>query len=120
MKKLTDIINDRLAESNNTHHATISYRPSNKANAMIEVMCKIYKTNKSSLFHSKISEVLAELLLSTKETIPLIEKCIESHNNIDLSNSAIGILLERQIITFDLTKNNPYLKKLNLSVKNDE
>ena len=120
MKKLTDIINDRLAESNNTHHATISYRPSNKDYAMIEVMCEIYKTNKSSLFHSKISETLAELLLSSKETIPLIEKCIESHKNIDLSNSAIGILLERKTITFDSTKDNPYLKKIDLRIKNHE
>lgn len=120
MKKLTDVINQRLAESSTDHYATISYRPSNKINAMIDVMCKIYGTNKTNFFHSKISELLTEILLSSKETIPLIEKTIEAHKNVDLSSSAIGILLEKNIIDFNLEEGNPYLKDLKLMVKNDE
>ena len=120
MKKLTDVINQRLVESSTDHFSTISYRPSNKINSMIDVMCKIYGTNKASLFHATISELLADILLSSKETIPLIKKAIEAHNNIDLSGSAIGILLEKEIIEFDLMEGNPYLKDLKLMVRNDE
>ncbi|ORM69968.1 hypothetical protein [Pantoea rwandensis] len=120
MKKLTDVINQRLVESSTDHYSIISYRPSNKINSMIDVMCKIYGTNKTSLFHAKISELLANILLSSKETIPLIKKAIEAHNNVDLSGSAIGILLEKEIIEFDLLEGNPYLKELKLMVRNDE
>ncbi|MBK0002526.1 hypothetical protein [Erwinia sp. S38] len=101
MKKLSQVINERLANSNSSEYVTISYRPSHKIAAMIDVMCDIYGQNKANLFYDKIGELLSEYLLTSKESIPLIKKTAEEYSEDELSRSCIGALMERGTLSID-------------------
>ena len=113
-KDISTIISERLADLNSNRFATISYRPDHKLAAMIEIMCKIYGVNKANLFHRRISEILADVLLSSKNNIDIIHDIMEKEgpNNDAIADSALGILLEKKIITIDHVSDNPYIKNI--------
>jgi len=120
--KISEVIAERLANINGSNYINVSYRPSHKIASMIEIMCEIYGENKANLFHAKVSQMLADFILSSKENIKIINTVMKSIESEDISRSSLGILLEREIIKVDYKSNNPYIKDLKdiLKGKDDE
>lgn len=120
MKKLSQVINERLANGNSSEYVTISYRPNHKIAAMIDVMCDIYGQNKANLFYDKISELLAEYLLTSKESIPLIKKIAGSYSEDELSRSCMADLIERDILSISWSADDKFKKDLTDMLKIDK
>ncbi|MEJ4045476.1 hypothetical protein [Erwinia sp. SLM-02] len=120
MKKLSQVINERLATSNSSEYVTISYRPNHKVAAMIDVMCDIYGQNKANLFHDKISELLAEYLLTSKESIPLIKQIAETYSEDELSRSCMADLIARDILSVSWSADGKFKKDLSDRLNTDK
>ncbi len=113
MKKLADVINERRVNSNSDDYVTISYRPSHKIAAMIEIMCEIYGKNKANLFYDEIRELLAEYLLTTKEHVQIVKKIAQDYEESDLARSSLGVLIEKGILSISVAVDEVYSNRLN-------